>query len=175
MQYRNQVRIIGGKWRGRKISFKEQESLRPTGDRIRETLFNWLMHSIQDANCLDLFAGSGILGFEALSRGANHVVMLDNDFATIKQLNATADMLQAQQQINIYHANIPTFTLANTPAFDIIFLDPPFNNETAIAQSCQWLQSQNLLKTGTLVYIEVAKKLQNLGLPATWQQLKRKT
>ncbi len=82
----NQLRIISGKWRGRKISFVGDEGLRPTTDRTRETLFNWLMHDIRGATCLDLFSGSGALGFEALSRGAKHVVMIDSSAPVITQL-----------------------------------------------------------------------------------------
>ncbi len=174
MKYQNQVRIIAGKWRGRKINFISQEQLRPSGDRIRETLFNWLMRSIVGAHCLDLFAGSGALGFEALSRGAQHVTMIDNDFTTIKQLSSNVELLQAQQQTSIHHASIPTFTLPSSQTFDVIFLDPPFQDSNAIAQACQWLLSHNLLKTGTLVYIEVEKKLQDLSVPETWQQVKVK-
>ena len=99
----NQIRIIGGSLRGRKISFPESESLRPTGDRIRETLFNWLAPVIRDAQCLDLFAGSGALGFEAISRGAQHVVMCDQSSIVVKQLKKNAEILGVNQ-IEIIHA-----------------------------------------------------------------------
>ena len=88
-----ELRVIGGKWRGRKLRFSDIEGLRPTPDRVRETLFNWLMHDVQDANCLDLFAGSGALGFEALSRGAGHVTFVDQSRKIVDQLQKNMDVL----------------------------------------------------------------------------------
>src|SRR3989338_4511193 len=104
---RNQLRIIGGKWRGRKLIFPDVPTLKPTPDRVRETVFNWLMHDIQDAYCLDLFAGSGALGFEALSRGATRVVMVDESPLAIAAIKENAAQLQTTQ-IQTICARIPT-------------------------------------------------------------------
>tara|TARA_Y100000768_G_scaffold388137_2_gene382392 strand:- start:111 stop:671 length:561 start_codon:yes stop_codon:yes gene_type:complete len=127
----SQLRIIGGKWRSRKINFLPEPTLRPTGDRLRETLFNWLGPSLRQARCLDAFAGSGALGFEALSRGAAFCQFWDNNLKVVKQLKETCQTLQAQELCQIEKAD--TQLLLNqscgTP-FDIIFLDPPFANKS---------------------------------------------
>lgn len=122
------VRIIGGKWRGRKIHFPKVRGLRPTPDRVRETVFNWLQADIYDANCLDAFAGSGALGLEALSRGAKHVVFLDRSVAALKKLKQTcSEMMIDEGMAKISEANALRWLqrLADQQ-FDIVFLDPPF-------------------------------------------------
>ncbi|TPW17985.1 MAG: methyltransferase, partial [Halothiobacillaceae bacterium] len=121
---RNSLRIIGGTWRSRRLEFPTVEQLRPTPDRVRETLFNWLQHRIGGARCLDLFAGSGALGFEALSRGANEVVFVEIDPAAVQALRANAQRLQADNA-QIIHEEALRYLAKPADPFDIIFLDPP--------------------------------------------------
>jgi 16S rRNA (guanine966-N2)-methyltransferase len=169
----NQVRIIGGAWRGRKIVFPDIQSLRPTPDRIRETLFNWLMPYIQGARCLDLFAGSGALGFEAASRGAENVVLIDNNIEVIKCLQRNCDKLDANN-IDIIQVEMPTSDIHfSKKPFDIVFLDPPFASDLLVS-TFQWLEKSELLKSGSLIYIEKARDKKDLQLPPGWQTLKTK-
>ena len=122
----NQVRIIGGDWRSRVIYFPDSAGLRPTPDRVRETLFNWLGQRLDGEVCLDLFAGSGALGFEALSRGAERVVMVEQSRAVAKALKDNAERLTAATA-NIVVTDALQFLHGPAQAFDVVFLDPPFN------------------------------------------------
>lgn len=122
----NQVRIIGGQWRSRIVRFPSAPSLRPTPDRLRETLFNWLGQDLTGKVCLDLFAGSGALGFESASRGARAVVMVEQDAAILRALRATQTTLGASQ-VEIYRADAFTFLKTEARRFDVVFLDPPFH------------------------------------------------
>lgn len=174
MTDKSSLRIIGGKWRSRKIFFTDMPGLRPTHDRIRETLFNWLQFDITDAVCLDLFAGSGALGFEALSRGAKEVTFVDISPVITKTLQENINCIGADNTA-IYcfdfnkNANIPF-----NKEFDIVFLDPPFH-QSLLAKSISWLTKNQLLNTKALIYIEV-----ELGgfdatiLPENWEVLKHK-
>ena len=119
------LRIIGGQWRGRKIHFPHNAQLRPTPDRVRETLFNWLMPVIQGARCLDLFCGSGGLGLEALSRGAAQVVFVDSHKATVNSLQNTCDML-GSTAAQIQLSDVRRFLAGTAQPFDVVFLDPPY-------------------------------------------------
>jgi 16S rRNA (guanine(966)-N(2))-methyltransferase RsmD len=121
----NQVRIIGGQWRSRIVRFPDAQSLRPTPDRLRETLFNWLGQDLTGKTCLDLFAGSGALGFEAASRGARHVVMVEQDAGVYRALRETQAMLCAEQ-VEMHRADAIRFLKNDTRLYDVIFLDPPF-------------------------------------------------
>jgi 16S rRNA (guanine966-N2)-methyltransferase len=127
----NQVRIIGGAWRSRRISFPDHEDLRPSADRVRETLFNWLGQDLGGQRCLDLFAGSGALGFEALSRGAASVVMVDRSRRACEALRGNALLLGAKN-LQFHRADaleFATAAAANAAArFDVVFLDPPFRS-----------------------------------------------
>ena len=122
---RNKVRIIGGEWRSRIIAFPPNADLRPTPDRVRETLFNWLGQDLTGATCLDLFAGSGALGFEAASRGAKHVMMVENDLRAFRALQANAVALDARA-VELKRADALEFLRADNGIYDIVFLDPPF-------------------------------------------------
>ncbi|MEI8054741.1 MAG: 16S rRNA (guanine(966)-N(2))-methyltransferase RsmD [bacterium] len=169
------LRIIGGKWRSRKISFVSLKGLRPTTDAVRETLFNWLAPVINNTNCLDLFAGSGALGFEALSRGAKHVVMVDASTQIISMLKKTAQLLNAED-VDFYSAKIPQ-ALSKIPeqSFDIVFLDPPFNFDL-IKPTCEKLVSSGYLAKNAIVYIEAEKELDIKKVtPESWQILRQKT
>lgn len=163
----NSLRIIGGTWRGRKFSFPTAPGLRPTSDRIRETLFNWLNPVVEGANCLDLFAGSGALGIEALSRGANHVTMVDNSREVIRSLQQCLTSLECNKA-----------TLLNTDAirwlnqspdrapFNIVFLDPPFL-QGLISPCCKLLEDNHLLTEDSYIYIE-SKHPAAFIVPDSW-------
>jgi 16S rRNA (guanine966-N2)-methyltransferase len=158
---KQQVRIIGGQWKSRQISFPASVKIRPTPDRVRETLFNWLAPHIVGSRCLDLFAGSGALSFEALSRGANYVVMCDKSSTVINQLLQTAQLLQANTKNFLVYAmefslNTPLF-IEKQP-FDIVFIDPPFQ-QNLVKPACEWLLKNELIDKNSLVYIETENKL----------------
>jgi 16S rRNA (guanine966-N2)-methyltransferase len=172
----NTIRIIGGAWRGRKIPVPPVAGVRPTGDRIRETLFNWLMFDIQDARCLDLFAGSGILGLEALSRGAKSVEFVDKDKTVCQHLTSIS------QDLNIENATITCAPASATlssqathdePAFNIVFLDPPFR-QNILPGLLQDVLDQKRLAPDAKVYVEVEKEF-IFELPAAFNVLKDKT
>jgi len=168
----NQVRIIGGKWRGKKLKFPDIETLRPTPDAVRETLFNWLMQKVHGSTCLDLFAGSGAIGFEALSRGAKHVVMVDNNKAVVKQLIKNVEALKVDN-VTVIQASAPENISLQDQAFDLIFLDPPFN-KGLVKACCDWVVKENLMNENTLIYIEAEKGLKPLPIPNEWEILKSK-
>ncbi len=173
MKDSSQVRIIGGKWRSRKITFSIAAGIRPTPDRIRETIFNWLMPVIRGARCLDLFAGTGALGFEALSRGAESVVMLDQSLVVIKSLRENAENLNAEN-CRVIHATVPnSVPVLTPPAFGIIFLDPPFN-QNLIAPVAQWLEENRILTPEAFIYIEAEKTLSPLPVPTNWELYRSK-
>jgi len=121
------VRIIGGQWRSRIVRFPDAQSLRPTPDRLRETLFNWLGQDLTGKTCLDLFAGSGALGFEAASRGARQVVMVEQNAAVYSALRQTQAMLCAEQ-VGIHRTDAFGFLKTDARRYDVIFLDPPFQH-----------------------------------------------
>ena len=167
------LRIIGGEWRSRQLPIPEVEGLRPTPDRVRETLFNWISPYVPGAVCADLFCGSGALGLEALSRGAKQVTFVDSSRLVTKQMQANLSTLQARHgQVFTQGADL---YLQQSPqqAFDLVFLDPPFRKG--------WLEKmipllqQGWLAERALVYIEMEKETALPALPAYWQLLKEKT
>lgn len=165
MDQRNQLRIIGGKWRGRKLSLaKEVATLRPTHDRIRETVFNWLAPMIVNACCADLFAGSGALGFEALSRGASLVYFVDEHPKVIEAIKTNAEKLQALDQTVITRISLPSTKLFSKQPFDIVFIDPPFR-QNLILPTLTMLLNAAYLQQSSLIYIEAEKEL-SIQLPA---------
>ena len=121
----NEVRIIGGAWRSRLIAFPSRPELRPTPDRVRETLFNWLGQDLTGRRCLDLFAGSGALGFEAASRGAQRVVMVERDAEVFRALGASREKLEAGA-VELARADAVEFLRGDARVYDVVFLDPPF-------------------------------------------------
>lgn len=121
----NRVRIVGGAWRSRLVRFADRPGLRPTPDRVRETVFNWLGQDLTGRSVLDLYAGSGALGFEAASRGARQVVMVERDPASVQALKAACDALQAHQ-VEVVKADALEFVQRARSQYDVIFLDPPF-------------------------------------------------
>jgi len=166
-------RIIGGVWRGRKISFDDAKGLRPTTDRVRETAFNWLQFELANSICLDCFAGSGAMGFEAASRGAASVFMLENNSATAANLKETARVLAA----NTVHIETTDTLLwlqqAKSQAFDIVFIDPPYQSDL-LEKTCEQLENSQLLQAQTKIYLEHAVN-DKINLPPSWTCLKSKT
>ncbi len=169
----NKVKIIGGEWRGRNLSFPDVAGLRPTPARVRETLFNWLQYDLLDSLCLDLYAGSGALGVEALSRGAKQLVQVDNNALVCRQLKTNSEMLAASN-IKIVQQDVFRYLAANTDLFNLVFIDPPFTLGLAI-QTANWLEDKLCLASHAKIYIEVENKLKLTGLPENWQQLRHKT
>jgi 16S rRNA (guanine966-N2)-methyltransferase len=171
---RGQLRIIGGRWRGQKLGFADIDGLRPTGDRIRETLFNWLSPIIDDAHCLDLFAGSGALGFEALSRGAAKTVLIEKDTGAATLLEQSRQRLKTNDAeiINADAIQWLTKTTHQKP-FDVVFLDPPFA-ANLLQSCCDLLEAQNLLASHATIYMETDAKQSVPVTPPSWQPLKEK-
>jgi len=163
----NQVRIIAGQWRSRKINFPEVVGLRPSSDRVRETLFNWLMNEISGAHCLDLFAGSGILGLEALSRGAARVVAVDESALVIKALRQNAVIL-ATNKLQCVQAAWPAVIKQLKEPFDIVFLDPPFG-QGLIEGCCASLVENNLLNSNAWIYVEMEVAAVLPKFPENWE------
>ena len=169
---RNQLRIIGGAWRGRKLQFPDVAGLRPTADRVRETLFNWLQPSIAGARCLDLFAGSGALGLEALSRGAAEVVFVDRDPCAVEQIKSHINTLSAQGAQTVCRDGL-AYLRGSARPFDIVFLDPPYHQD--LLRDCvQSLASQDWLAHGAAIYLESESDLTGLLLPEHWQLIRHK-
>ncbi len=171
---RNSVRIIGGGWRGRRISFPDVPGLRPTPDRVRETLFNWLQHDVAGARCLDLFAGSGALGLEALSRGAKELVFVEQSVAASRALQEQLVRLGGERRGQVVEMGAARYLRGAQPPFDIVFLDPPFGRD-ALAQYIPLLDSGHWLKPGSWVYLEDEKTAGAPVLPAHWELLKSKS
>ncbi|WP_281559136.1 16S rRNA (guanine(966)-N(2))-methyltransferase RsmD [Thalassomonas sp. RHCl1] len=173
------IRIIAGKHRGRKLPVILAEGLRPTTDRVKETVFNWLMPYIQQSVCLDCFAGSGSLGFEALSRGAEQVTLLELNKAAANQLRQNQQLLKAEN-MQIVHTDSLSY-LRDLPAarkkgnetlFDLVFLDPPFNKQ--LAEQAAALLNAGCLADNCIIYVETEQN-SSQQLPANWQLLKEKT
>jgi len=167
-------RIIGGKWRGRKIKFDDAEGLRPTTDRIRETVFNWLQPYITQSCCLDCFAGSGVLGYEALSRGAKKVVFVENNKQTVNNLKQNISLLETTA-VSIVCQD--TLSWLRSPQqnhkFDLVFLDPPFHSDL-LTKSSALLGSSGCLTEDAIIYVEHAVNA-DFKLPDNWSCLKEKT
>lgn len=172
-----QLRIIGGRWRSRKIEFPAGDGLRPTGDRIRETLFNWLQNEIVGARCLDLFAGSGILGLEALSRGAERCTFIDNYEPACRSL------LQQLLKLEVDPADAAVIRSdalgwlrsTQTPEnYDLVFVDPPFSLD--ITDQClELLEASSVLADDALIYLEIGRTQTDTVIPANWQQIRHKS
>ncbi|MGZ5093341.1 MAG: 16S rRNA (guanine(966)-N(2))-methyltransferase RsmD [Burkholderiales bacterium] len=162
----NEVRIVGGQWRSRRIRFTPRSELRPTPDRVRETLFNWLGQDLTGLTCLDLFAGSGALGFEAASRGAAHVVMVERDRAAVASLDTNLKLLGAGQ-VELVRGDALEFLRGDRRQYDVIFLDPPFSE--AYGASLAELVAPRMAPDGWL-YHEAGSRTE---WPAGWEVRKQ--
>ncbi len=161
----SRVRIVGGQWRSRLLEVARVPGLRPTPDRVRETLFNWLGQDLDGLDCLDLFAGTGILGFEAASRGAASVTMVERDPTALAALRQAAITLQASQ-VELIRRDAVEFARTTPRTFDLIFLDPPYG-KGLLKQLEPWLD--RLLKPDGWLYAESEQALTSLG---RWQTIK---
>ncbi len=165
----NTIRLIAGQWRGRKLAVLDAEGLRPTADRVRETLFNWLMYEVPGARCLDLFAGTGALGLESISRGAQFVQFVETSVPVadaiklnLKTLNASVDQAQV--------STLPAQRFLSKPPgepFDIVFLDPPFAS-SELQPALEKLVRHGWLSDKALIYIEEPKHQAAVEVPAQW-------
>ena len=164
------LRIIGGLYRGKKLSFPVIDGLRPTPNRVRETLFNWLMHSIRDARCLDAFAGSGALGFEAFSRGASQVVFVEQMPTAYTSLKKTALSFNTPA-LTVIHQDACCYLQETRAQFDLIFLDPPFDKPELLG-CMDTLAQSSVLVPGGLLYLETPTEI--LLAPEHWEQVKLK-
>jgi len=172
-KHSNQIRIIGGQHRGRKLAFVDAAGLRPTPDRVRETLFNWLMPVINGSRCLDLFAGSGALGFEAWSWGARQVVLVDIHPPVVHCLRQNLSVLAAEDGVSVLQADGLAFLNGPVQSFDIIFLDPPY--ATDLLPDCiQQLESAGWLSQIAWIYLEASQAEALPTLPANWQLYRSK-
>jgi len=166
------IRIIAGKHRGRKLPVLMSDGLRPTTDRVKETVFNWLMPYINQSNCLDCFAGAGSLGFEALSRGANKITFIELDKAAAAQLSKNIALLQADNA-KIHHTNaLSLLASESSEKFDLVFIDPPFR-KGFVQESINLLENK-WLAGNALIYIEMESENNQLSVPINWSLLKEK-
>jgi 16S rRNA (guanine966-N2)-methyltransferase len=168
-----QLRIIAGHWRSRKLAFPQREKLRPTPDRVRETLFNWLQADVPGSRCLDMFAGSGALGFEAASRGAGEVVMIEQDRVAALALTRNISLLDAGN-IQLVIADAVEWLKDNQHAFDIVFLDPPYQ-AGLLGRCCEILESGQSLAENAKIYLEHGPEDDSIVIPEDWECLKHKS
>lgn len=170
----NQIRIIGGEWRGRKLSFPSVDGLRPTGDRIRETLFNWLAQYIEGKKVLDLFAGSGALGLEALSRGAKSAIFVEPDRRAYASLTESLALLAAEKRCEVLETTAEQFLSSAKPeSVDLLFFDPPFAKNLH-RQLAEEVDQSGILSKDALIYVESSIHAK-FELPHRWIELKSKT
>ncbi len=169
----SELRIIGGQWRSRKLRFTPAEGLRPTSDRVRETLFNWLSPVIREARCADLFAGSGALGLEALSRGAAHCDFVETSAAALDQIAEHLVTLEARPRSHCHLTRASQFIASARGPLDIVFIDPPFGRGL-VQPACQLLSSSPALAQEAWIYIETARGEAPPATPDNWQLRREK-
>ena len=167
------LRIVAGKWRSRLLPVAEEPGLRPTSARIRETLFNWLASTIEGSRCLDLFAGTGALGFEALSRGAREVVFVENSARAAAALTESVKVLESTGA-RIHQADAISYLKSEPEPFDIVLLDPPFADDL-LEDLCRLLSEGNWLADGARVYLEQDRERPLPALPDGWTIINDKT
>jgi 16S rRNA (guanine966-N2)-methyltransferase len=168
----NKLRIIGGEWRSRQISFDDAPGLRPTPGRVRETLFNWLQTDVPNSRCLDLYAGSGALGFEAASRGAKSVVQVESNPKTCQVLRESCRLLGASQ-VQVVQQDVGQYLMAEGRQFDLVFFDPPFGLNL-IQETSRLLSNGEWLADFAKIYIEAERDLVLNQIPDDWRVLKQK-
>ncbi len=168
-----QIRIIGGRYRGRRLPVPSTAGLRPTSDRIRETVFNWLAPFVEGSRCLDCFAGSGALGLEAASRGAGEVWMIESAGAAVMQLRSNVQLIKAEK-VRVIKADALRWLSTQEPKpMDIIFLDPPFASGL-LAPAIDKLESKGWVHPGSLLYLETQSSGSPPSLPVAWSLLRHK-
>ena len=161
------LRIVAGKWRSRLLPVIDAPGLRPTSERIRETLFNWLGPGIEGAQCLDLFAGTGALGMEALSRGAKKLLFVEKSASVAAAIRKNLGDLEATNAVVVHDDAVNFLNKTDPQSFDIVFLDPPFDMDL-LAKSCGLLQEKGWLAANAIIYLEQSKGRENPVLPAGW-------
>ena len=170
---KHSVRIIAGEWRGRRLPVLDVPGLRPSGDRSRETLFNWLQPYIEGADCADLFAGSGALGLEAASRGARSVTLVEKNSVVVSSLDRSINMLRAKQ-VRVHRGDgLAWLGHAEPDSLDIVFVDPPFD-EGLIRKSKQVLEEMHCIREGGFVYVEEPASREPLAPGPEWELWKEK-
>lgn len=172
----NRLRIIGGQWRSRRLPFPDAPGLRPTADRVRETLFNWLQASVPGASCLDLFAGSGACGLEALSRGASGVIFVERASVVADAIQANLALLEAEGGQVVCSDVLGWLrrgpAVAGARPADIVFVDPPYADRALLAPVCAALVDGNWLADDARIYLESDHPLSEADLPARWNLLR---
>jgi 16S rRNA (guanine966-N2)-methyltransferase len=168
------LRIVAGKWRSRLVPVADAPGLRPTSARIRETVFNWLAPSVEGSRCLDLFAGTGALGLEALSRGARSVVFVEQSPVACNSLRSSMKLLDATGGLLVQADARRYLAAGDLPQFDIVFLDPPFA-DNLIGDLCRLLQDSGCLASKARVYIEQDRAAEPATLPYGWTTIHEKT
>lgn len=164
-----QFRVIAGTWRSRRLAFPDIDGLRPTTDRVRETVFNWLRAEVPGSRLLDLFAGSGALAFEALSRGAEQATMVELNRQAAQSLKDNIKLLDAKAELQ--QADALQYLATATGPYDLVFLDPPFR-KGLLAPCIEGLQKPGLLAPGAKIYIEQESEQPAVQVPASWRLLK---
>lgn len=165
------IRIIGGSMRGRKLRFSTVDGLRPTLDRVRETLFNWISQDVAGATCLDLFSGSGALGFESISRGAAHLTMVEKSTKVSQNLMKNCQLLNLEN-VKVYNQSYELFLKKNTQQFNLVFLDPPFGKH--ILNDIEEKLTPHL-SHDALIYIEQEKSEESFNPSSQWKKIKYKS
>jgi 16S rRNA (guanine966-N2)-methyltransferase len=170
---RGKVRITSGEWKNRNLEVPDIDGLRPTSERVRETLFNWLMPSIHKSVCLDLFAGSGSLGFEALSRGAKHCTFVEKSKLAFSQIKTTRTSLNAVNS-EVHNCDAIDFlSSVHNHNFNLVFLDPPFSDDYLIS-SIESIHEYQLVSRGGYIYIEFNQNNDLFDLPDNWSVIRKK-
>lgn len=168
-----QVRIIAGQWRSRRLPIQDLEGLRPTTDRVRETLFNWLANDIVNARVLDCFGGSGALALEALSRYASFAQIIELQRGAAIQLRENLQTLKCDKAEVLNADTLVVLQKGCAQGFDVVFIDPPFRKGLA-EKTIQLLDTQGWLNDGALIYVEIESELTQLAIPSRWHALKEK-
>ena len=168
-----QVRIIAGQWRSRRLPIQDLEGLRPTTDRVRETLFNWLANDLVNARVLDCFGGSGAFALEALSRYASFANIIEVHRGAAMQLKENLQTLKSDKAEVLNADTLVVLQRGCEQGFDVVFIDPPFRKGLA-EKTIQLLDSQGWLNDGALIYVEIESELPQLAIPSRWHALKEK-
>jgi 16S rRNA (guanine966-N2)-methyltransferase len=172
-QHAGQLRIIGGQWRSRTLAFPDVEGLRPTPDRVRETLFNWLQAVMPGARCLDLFAGSGALGLEALSRGALQAVFVEQDAEAARCVRESLRVLHASAA-QVIQVDVLAYLQGTAQVCDVVFVDPPYRHYDLLQTCCARLEAGGWLAPRAYIYLETESNRDVPPLPLNWQVIRSK-